>query len=160
MRYFISGHRDITNKEFQRYYAKAITDAVLKEPNTAEFVVGDYYGVDEMAQAYLAKLKETRPNIKVTVYHMFDAPRKNFYKFPTVGGFVNDHTRDCAMTLNSDYDIAWVRSGKHTSGTAQNILRRKLMTIMYQYDLEYSQQLVDSLQEILKHHPNLTKDVE
>ena len=107
MRYFISGHRDITQKEFQRYYAKAITDAVLKEPNTVEFLVGDYYGVDEMAQAYVAKLKSTHPNIKMTVYHMFNTPRKNFYKFPTVGGFENDHTRDCAMTLNSDYDIAY-----------------------------------------------------
>ena len=129
MRYFISGHRDVTQKEFQRYYAKAITDAVLKEPNTVEFLVGDYYGVDEMAQAYVAKLKSTHPNIKMTVYHMFNTPRKNFYKFPTVGGFENDHTRDCAMTLNSDYDIAWVRSGKQTSGTAQNMLRRKIKSV-------------------------------
>jgi hypothetical protein len=150
MRYFISGHRDVTQKEFQRYYAKAITDAVFKEPNTVEFLVGDYYGVDEMAQAYVAKLKSTYPNIKMTVYHMFNTPRKNFYKFPTVGGFENDHTRDCAMTLNSDYDIAWVRSGKQTSGTAQNMLRRKIKTVIDANETEYSKAMIESYFSLIK----------
>lgn len=149
MRYFISGHRDITQKEFQRYYAKSIIDAVMKEPNTVEFVVGDYYGVDAMAQEYLANLKKTYSKIKVSVYHMFDAPRNNFYQFPTVGGFENDHTRDCAMTVASDMDIAWVRSGKHNSGTAQNILRRKIKSIFNEFGNDYSNDFITSLSMLL-----------
>lgn len=35
---------------------------------------------------------------------------------------VRNHLK--AMTRNSDYDIAFIRKGKETSGTAQNILRR------------------------------------
>ena len=38
--------------------------------------------------------------------------------------FTADLQRDEAMTRNSDYDIAFIRKGKETSGTAQNILRR------------------------------------
>src|SRR5574343_349897 len=150
MKYFISGHRDITQKEFQRFYAKPITDSVLKEPNTAEFVVGDYYGVDAMAQEYLAHLKKSHPNIKVTVYHMFDKPRNNFYQFPVVGGFENDHTRDCAMTVASDVDIAWVRSGKQKSGTAQNVLRRKIKSVFDEYGNKYAKEMIDSLSMLLK----------
>lgn len=150
MRYFISGHRDVTQKEFQRFYAKAIIDAVMKEPTTVEFMVGDYYGVDAMAQEYLAKLKNTYPNIKVTVYHMFDKPRNNFYQFPTIGGYENDHTRDCAMTLATDMDIAWVRSGKHTSGTAQNILRRKLKAVIDENTAQYSKDMIDSYFSLIK----------
>lgn len=149
MRYFISGHRDITQKEFQRYYAKSIIDAVMKEPNTVEFVVGDYYGVDAMAQEYLANLKKTYSKIKVSVYHMFDTPRNNFYQFPTVGGFENDHTRDCAMTVASDMDIAWVRSGKHNSGTAQNVLRRKIKSVFTEFGNEYSDDFIASLSMLL-----------
>lgn len=41
------------------------------------------------------------PFRNITVYHMFKA-----------------------MTEHSDYDIAFIRKGKESSGTAQNILRR------------------------------------
>lgn len=43
---------------------------------------------------------------------------------PTQGGFTSDIERDKAMTEHSDYDIAFIRKGKESSGTAQNILRR------------------------------------
>lgn len=152
MRYFISGHRDITNKEFQRYYAKIITNAVMKEPN-AEFVVGDYYGVDAVAQDYLANLKATYKDIKVTVYHMFTDPRNNIHQFPTCGGYENDHTRDCAMTINSDTDIAWVRSGKKNSGTEQNLIRRKIKNTVHSLNYADATDLVKSLSNILDTHP-------
>lgn len=156
MRYFISGHRDITIKEFQRYYAKAITNAVMKDPNSVEFVVGDYYGVDAMAQEYLAHLIKTYTNVKVTVYHMFDKPRNNFYKFPTKGGYTDDHARDSAMTLESDADIAWVRSGKQNSGTEQNIVRRKVKSLLYLGKFDYSIGLLQGMANLMVSHPDVS----
>ena len=154
MRYFISGHRDITIKEFQRYYAKPISNAVMKDPNNSEFVVGDYYGVDAMAQEYLAHLIQSYPNVKVIVYHMFDKPRNNFYKFSTKGGFTDDHARDSAMTNDSDADIAWVRSGKKNSGTEQNIVRRKVQSLLYLGEFEYSIGLLQGMCNLMQKHPN------
>ena len=119
MVYFISGHRDITEKEFKDLYVEKILEVIREDP-TAEFVVGDYWGVDSMAQEFLA----TTTN-KVTVYHMFDSPRNyKSNKFDLKGGFKTDEERDAAMTKDSDVDIAFVRKGKRNSGTAQNIIRR------------------------------------
>lgn len=119
MKYFISGHRDLTVEEFNSLYVPVILD-ILKEDPTCEFVVGDYQGVDSMAQEYLASMVD-----KVTVYHMFDSPRNLINpNFKTIGGFTSDEERDAAMTKDSDRDIAFVRKGKRNSGTAQNIVRR------------------------------------
>lgn len=122
MIYFISGHRDITIDEFKHYYTTKI-DAVLKNDNNSTFVIGDYYGVDIMAQDYLVKkgLQD-----KVTVYHMFEKPRNiNPLIKSLKGGFKTDEERDSAMTDASDFDIAFVRNGKwKDSGTAINIRRR------------------------------------
>ena len=122
MTYFISGHRDVTEEEFDHYYGLHIYKAAA---NNAEFVIGDYEGVDKMAMDLLWgwRLNNVLPDIKVTVYHMFDSPRNN-PGWPTVGGFQTDEERDAAMTAASDRDIAWVRPGKERSGTAQNIARR------------------------------------
>lgn len=121
MIYFISGHRDITKDEFKKYYEPKI-QKVLKYDNDAEFVIGDYQGVDIMAQEYLC-LKGYED--KVTVYHMFDKPRNiaNDH-MKTSGGYKDDIDRDSAMTRNSDFDIAFIREGKVNSGTEQNIIRR------------------------------------
>lgn len=124
MTYFISDHRDVTKEEFEKYYIPAIEEAFI---TGGEFVVGDYWGVDEMAQEYLDKLFE-HPSEKysfVTVYHMFEKPNRCVSEhFNTCGGFKNDEERDSAMTKASDIDIAFVRKGKRNSGTAQNIVRR------------------------------------
>lgn len=120
--YFISGHRDITAEEFQNY-SQAL-DKIIKEIPDASFVVGDYYGVDIMAQDYLINVLKIDP-AQITVYHMFDKPRNINEKITnTVGGFETDEERDAAMTTNSSHDIAFVRNHKKLSGTAQNILRR------------------------------------
>lgn len=120
--YFISGHRDITAEEFQNY-SQAL-DKIIKEIPDASFVVGDYYGVDIMAQDYLVNILKIDPT-QITVYHMFDKPRNINEKITnTVGGFETDEERDAAMTTNSSHDIAFVRNHKKLSGTAQNILRR------------------------------------
>ena len=124
MIYFISGHRDITDDEMNRLYNPAIVKAWDAGDS---FVVGDYWGVDEMAQTLLASLIKDpieRKN-RVTVYHMFEKPRVcKSEDFNTCGGFRTDEERDAAMTNVSDADIAFVREGKRMSGTAQNIVRR------------------------------------
>ena len=121
MIYFISGHRDITKEEFRKYYISKI-DRVLKEDKDAKFVVGDYRGVDIMAQEYLVSLGCSE---RVTVYHMFTSPRNiASLDLKTSGGYVDDIDRDSAMTRDSDFDIAFYRRVKGDSGTFQNIRRR------------------------------------
>lgn len=118
--YFISGHRDITQDEFDWYYLP-ILDKLCDDPNCT-FVVGDYYGVDAMAQEVLSEMVDPS---RVTVYHMFEKPRNLANdKFNLKGGYQTDDERDAAMTHDSTDDIAWIRKGKEKSGTAQNILRR------------------------------------
>jgi len=123
--YFISGHRNITDIEFENYY-HAMINYALSETNDAKFVVGDYYGVDIMAQNYLIDVLGIEPE-RITVYHMFDSPR-NFNPKITkfVGGFKTDDDRDEAMTNASFDDIAMVRDCNELSGTAKNILRRHM----------------------------------
>lgn len=122
--YFISGHRNITDAEFEINYEPAINWA-LHENQEAKFVIGDCDGVDIMAQNYLMDTIMLDPS-RVTVYHMFESPRnKHELITKTVGGFKSDEERDAAMTNASIKDIAFVRDITKISGTAQNILRRK-----------------------------------
>ena len=123
--YFISGHRDITDAEFEFNYEPLI-NAALRNPKT-KFIVGDCDGVDIMAQNYLMDVIFIEPS-RITVYHMLDAPRNiNPRIEKTRGGFKSDEERDAAMTVASSFDIAFVRDIKKNSGTAQNILRRHLL---------------------------------
>lgn len=124
--YFISGHRDITEDEFERNYKLEI-ESVLNEVPDCRFVVGDYYGADIMAQNYLVDVLGVDPD-RITVYHMLEAPRNINPKITnTVGGFKSDRERDEAMTAASLYDIAFVRDNTKISGTAENILRRHML---------------------------------
>ena len=124
MIYFISGHRDLLQSEFNETYVPKI-DRVLKADPYAEFVIGDYEGVDIAAQRYIASLGFSS---KITVYHMFDSPRFIASQdIKTVGGFKDDISRDSAMTNVSDFDIAFYRKSKGNSGTFQNIKRRGIL---------------------------------
>lgn len=124
--YFISGHRDITEDEFERNYMAALED-VVSNVQDCRFVVGDYYGVDIMAQNYLVDVLGVDPD-RITVYHMLEAPRNiNSQIKNMVGGFESDRERDAAMTAASSYDIAFVRDNTRISGTAENILRRHML---------------------------------
>ena len=124
--YFISGHRDITDNEFELNYQEALNELVSEVPD-CKFVVGDYYGVDIMAQNYLIDVLQVDPS-RITVYHMLEEPRNINEKITqTKGGFTSDDERDEAMTKASIADIAFVRDNKKISGTAQNILRRFLL---------------------------------
>lgn len=124
--HFISGHLDLTQEEFNQHYAPQI-DKVLAEPGFNAFVVGDARGADTMAQEYLAKNRSTAYN-HTTVFHMFDKPRNCAdADFATKSGYQTDEERDNAMTIESHYDIAWVRPGREKSGTAKNIERRRAL---------------------------------
>jgi len=117
--YFVSGHLDVTMTEFREHYALRIATAIAEDPD-ASFVVGDARGCDLMTQIYLRDARAMR----VQVFHMLERPRNNVGGFPTVGGFLTDDARDAAMTAASDADIAWVRPGRKSSGTAANLARR------------------------------------
>jgi len=124
--YFISGHRDITEEEFEMNYKLAIDYALYENPE-AKFVIGDYHGVDIMTQNYLIDSLLIDPD-RITVYHMFETPRnKNEKITKTKGGFTSDEERDAAMTMASSKDIAFVRDNTKISGTGSNILRRYLL---------------------------------
>jgi hypothetical protein len=121
--YFISGHREITQEEFDAIYVPVI-NRVLEGAPDCRFVIGDYWGADEMAQNYLLDVLELDPE-RVTVYHMLEKPR--YFNSKVVnfrGGFPTDDARDEAMTEDSNEDIAFVRDPNVLSGTAKNILRR------------------------------------
>jgi len=115
--YFISGHLDLTMEEFREHYVPRIAAAIAED---AAFVVGDARGCDLMAQLYLRDARAVR----VQVFHMCTSPRNNIGGFSTVGGFLRDSDRDTAMTDASDADIAWVRPGCLSGGTAVNLARR------------------------------------
>ena len=115
--YFISGHRNITDKEFNEHYVPLLDESIKAG---GKYVVGDCVGVDNLAQIYLKEKGIT----DITVYHMFDEPRYG-NGLKTKGGFKSDFERDFEMTKDSDVDIAWVRAKR--SGTQQNLDRRKWM---------------------------------
>ena len=120
MVYFISGHRWLTQEQFDTYYVPAINKVLISDLDPL-FVIGDYQGVDAMAQKYLYEHISAN---RITVYHMFEKPR-NLYneEIPTKGGYESDEERDAAMTNESDFDIAFVFTDKW-SGTQTNINRR------------------------------------
>jgi hypothetical protein len=118
---FISGHGDVTEEEFEQHYVPKINEAIEKGDS---FVVGDFRGVDTMAQNYLSSiLPGIHKNFRV--HHMFTEPRHKALGGSVIGGFQSDKERDSTMTYASDYDIAWVRPGKERSGTAGNLKRRE-----------------------------------
>lgn len=113
---FISGHKDVTEREFEEHYKNKIDDAIK---NDYWILVGESEGLDRMAQDYLY----SNDAKNVIVYHLFDTPRYNAGNYMTKGGFKKHHDKDNEMTLNSLYDIAWSR--RKGSGTEQNIKRRE-----------------------------------
>lgn len=131
--YFISGHRDASLKEFEEHYIP-ILEKLIRNGN--KFLVGDCPGIDSFAIDYLSlcNLNEF-PDEDVTVYHIGNKPMHN-RSFKTVGGFISDFYRDYTMTLNSDFDVCWVR--KIRSGTQLNVERRKWIQERKSKKLSYS----------------------
>lgn len=123
-RWFVSGHLDLTEAEFDQHYAPKIREAAYAG---GDFVVGDAPGCDTMAQRLLSQFYN-QPGVcpAVRVYHMLENPRNLVDRtFRLMGGYASDELRDAAMTRASDFDIAWVRPGKRkNNGTARNLARR------------------------------------
>lgn len=127
MIYFISGHRNLSYEDFEKYYTPII-DKAIREDDEAKFVIGDCCGVDKFAMDYIFN----KDICHITIYHMFNKPRNIPEANTRVildlvdfrGGFKSDEERDSAMTKDSDFDIAFVKDGRWNSGTAQNIKRR------------------------------------
>lgn len=80
MIYFISGHRDLTQEEFDANYAPAIDNGQTTWED-CEFIVGDCKGCDQMAAEYIAKYIEENMDewdcvpCTLTIHHMFSEPR-------------------------------------------------------------------------------------
>ncbi|XWV26276.1 hypothetical protein QJ857_gp0799 [Tupanvirus soda lake] len=140
IRYFISGHTDITQEQFDFYYKDNIIAAAQNPKNT--FVMGSAPGADYMAQKLLVELLEKHPNglDRITVYYKGSKPEKIADpRIKTIGGFVSHDEKDAQMTRDSDIDIAYVRTQEESkklygnkykpnriSGTQKNIERRFL----------------------------------
>lgn len=120
MVYFISGHRNLSGENFKSYYLPKIKKVISSDLDP-HFVVGDYEGVDYMAQQYLVSLGLAE---KTTVYHMFEKPRNYVEGLKCKSGFKSDEERDSAMTRDSDFDIAFYDKKRGWSGTFTNIARR------------------------------------
>lgn len=127
MRYFISGHRDLTIKEFEEHYVPLI-QKVIEEDIYADFIVGDWEGCDTQ---FLEWLLYTRPNDSIVEIYCVNFPRVKIDNVSIVNFenvfFTTKNTYDecdASMTRDSDFDIAWIRPGRENSHTANNIKRR------------------------------------
>ena len=127
MIYFVSGHRDLTQEEFDEHYVPMINDIMNNDPFT-EFVVGDWEGCDTMIIDYLLNRFDYPP---ITIYHVEEQPRVKFgnesvLKFKDIFSTKLPSYDDCdkQMTFDSKFDVAWIRPGREDSQTAMNIKRR------------------------------------
>ena len=122
MRYFVSGHRDLTISEFREHYVPLI-QKIIKDDVWCEFVVGFCEGCDLM---FIEWMTEHAPSHDLLVFHCTHIPENFWDDYPNIYLYPCDdfETCDTAMTRNSDFDIAWVRLGREDSHTAKNIKRR------------------------------------
>ena len=126
MIYFISGHRDLTQEEFDKYYAPKI-NRVMEEDPRADFVIGDWEGCDKMALEFILSQKSYG---YISIYCVDQCRVKPFgdnitnFERTFISFCTNYDDCDACMTLDSDFDITWIRPGKENSHTAMNIKRR------------------------------------
>ena len=135
--YFISGHIDLEQTEFDIQYKPLIDKALLN--HQSHFVMGDASGADDLAKKYLiSKIDLSR--MKIFSLNP-EKIRKNNPGIVICGPFRNHEEKDSAMTHISQYDIAYVRPSEiqkqrlesigikydptRLSGTEKNLLRRK-----------------------------------
>lgn len=126
---FVSGHVDITFRQFKEFYEQKLDSYIHCGYN---IIVGDSPGTDQLTIKYLTEKKYK----KCTVVHLKDKSliQTNFKK---IGGFKYHYQKDAYMTCASDCDLAWVRSERDTkilygdkyrkrkSGTQKNLERRR-----------------------------------
>ena len=122
MIYFISGHRNLTEKEFIDNYALKIEN-IMREDNSASFVVGDWEGCDTMFLNFIKHTYYFQP--RICIYYV-NKPRVDLEGLQNVDLFNKKTYDECdaSMTQDSDFDVAWIRPGREDSHTALNIKRR------------------------------------
>lgn len=122
MRYFISGHRDLTYTEFREHYVPLI-QKIIRYDLLCEFIVGYCEGCDRM---FLEWMQKHFPSHSILIFHCIPIHDEDLKQYHNLYFYKCDTYEDCdvTMTLNSDFDIAWIREGRENSHTAKNIKRR------------------------------------
>ena len=136
--FFISGHMDLTETEFNIHYKPTIDETLKK---SCRYVIGHSAGADTMSLEYLLKEKVDPKNITIYFYDKHNPESsKEFVDrgLNVVSGFTSYTNRDAQMTTDSTVDILWIRPKEeaikllgpkykegYVSGTERNLLRRK-----------------------------------
>lgn len=121
MTYFVSGHRDLTQEEFEEHYVPLI-NFIVAEDFYSKFVVGDWEGCDNM---FIQYMEDNHTDIPIDIYYV-DILRVRTGNYNSYRLLKCDNYDECdaSMTKYSTFDIAWIRPGKEDSHTAKNIKRR------------------------------------
>jgi hypothetical protein len=120
MRYYITGHRDLSKEEFNRIYLPKIDD-IIREDSNAVFLVGACEGVDLYTRQYLIKY-----NIRLQIYGpYFESDHIN--NITQVHFLVSYENAANKMIENSDITIGFIKPGRESSFTALNILKRYII---------------------------------
>lgn len=125
MKYFISGHRDLTQEEFNEHYISKL-ERILELDKYAIFIIGDWEGCDTLVFEYLKNRLGMYQSIGIYYVGKIRFINFNQSMYPHIVGYRWDSYDSCdsMMTYYSDFDVAWVRPGKEDSHTAMNIKRR------------------------------------
>jgi hypothetical protein len=119
MRYYITGHRDLSKEEFSKIYIPEI-DRIIREDSNAVFLVGVCEGVDLYTIQYLNKY-----SIPVQVYGPnldIKNDRIRLHLYPSY------EKSALEMIKNSDKTIGFIKPGRENSSfTALNILKRYII---------------------------------
>lgn len=119
--YFICGHQDLTQEEFNENYARKIRNSNAYYPDCIYFV-GDAPGCDRMAQDFLRKIGVSPE--RVTIFHRPSEVPENPHQCHT-RVFPSTFAAIRAMITMSTHDIAWVRPGCQDSPVQCNLDYRK-----------------------------------
>lgn len=138
---FISGHIDLTEEEFAKWYLPEIEKLLRSSDKMWFFIVGDANGADKLAQDFLSKSLQKADHDRVTVYHIGKKPKNQISPGFCLQNFSTHDEKDAYATLHSCLDIAFVRPPEiqkkiledrgikydpnRKSGTEKNLERRK-----------------------------------
>jgi hypothetical protein len=123
MKIYVFGNGNLSFKGFQENYISLISHRNLI--HTAEFIIGDFRGVDTLMMEYLKT-----ESANVTILHIGEKPRYLPDKYKTkvsswhlIGNFIDDESRDLkAIEECTHYLAIDVNSNKkRISGTQKNI---------------------------------------
>jgi len=136
--FFISGHINLTQQEFDLHYVDQIDQSIKKG---GIYVIGNAQGGDTMALEYLLKKGVDPKKITIYFYNRYgDSQSKKYIDrgLKVITEFKSYTNRDAHMTISSNTDILWIRPESenikllgsaykkgHVSGTEKNLLRRK-----------------------------------